>query len=166
MASFHRQFCWLLFLGVWGGFPHCPWVWPLIRIAAYIRTTFLSDHIVAIYPPSEACFWTRPLQWWRHCRWQPILQRHCTSIPSSCRWWSICKNSSRIIIWRFRADSVIRWEHPRDLTSTSLWSSTVRLSSMPQPLGDRGIFPIDSSGRTKVSGVEDNSKIVAVFMGQ
>ena len=33
------------------GFPHCPWVWPLTWIAAYIRTTFLSDHIVAIYPP-------------------------------------------------------------------------------------------------------------------
>ena len=32
------------------GFPHCLWVWPLIRTAVYIRTTFLIDHIVAIYP--------------------------------------------------------------------------------------------------------------------
>ena len=36
-----------------GCFPHCPWVWPLIRIAAYIRTTLLSDHIVAIYIPPQ-----------------------------------------------------------------------------------------------------------------
>ena len=33
------------------GFPHFPWVWSLIRIAACIRTTFLSNNIVAIYPP-------------------------------------------------------------------------------------------------------------------
>ena len=26
-------------------------MWSLVRIAAYTQTTFLSDHIVAIYPP-------------------------------------------------------------------------------------------------------------------
>ena len=51
----------------------------------------LSDHIVAIYPPSEACFWTHHMQWRRCRQWQPILQRHHTYIPSSCRWWPTCK---------------------------------------------------------------------------
>ena len=32
---------------------HFPWVWLIIRIAAYVRTTFLSHHIVAIYPPRK-----------------------------------------------------------------------------------------------------------------
>ena len=39
------------FLGCFPSFPNCPWVWPLVRIAAYIQTTFMSDRIVAIYPP-------------------------------------------------------------------------------------------------------------------
>ena len=71
---------WLFF---W--FPHFPWVWPIIRIDAYIQTTFLSNHIVAIYPPVEACFWNRSLQWQQCRRWRPILQRHRTYIPSYCR---------------------------------------------------------------------------------
>ena len=29
------------------------WVWYLIRIAAYIRNTLLSNHIAAIYPPHK-----------------------------------------------------------------------------------------------------------------
>ena len=49
MATFQRHRCWLLIFFL--GFPHFPWVLPLIQIAAYIRTTLLSDHIVAIYPP-------------------------------------------------------------------------------------------------------------------
>ena len=147
-------------------FPHFPWVWPLIPIAAYIRTTLLIEYIVAIYPPLEAWFWTRPLQCqWLHW-WQLILQRHRTYTPSSCRWRPTRQNLSRIIIWRRRADSARRWEQPRDLASTSLWPSTARLSSTPQPLCDRGISPIDSSGRNKVLVVEGNSLSAAVFVGQ
>ena len=164
MAPFHRHCRWLFFGFFW--FPHCPWVWPLIRISDYTRTTFLSDRIVAIYPPSEACFWTRPLQW-RRCRqcW-PMLQRHHTSIPSSCRWRPTCQKLSRIIIRRRHSDSVRRWEHPRDLESTSLWSLTVSLLLMPQPFGYRGISLIDSNGQTKVLGVEVNTEISAVFTGR
>ena len=124
---------WLFF---W--FPHCPWVWPLTRIAAYIQTNFLSDHIVAIYPPSEACFWTRPLQWRWHCRWRLILQWHHTSIPSSCCWQPTCKFFSWTIIQWCLADIARRWEHPRDLASTSLWPLKVRFLSTLQPLGERG----------------------------
>ena len=40
----------LLFLVYFSSFPHCPWVWPLVRITAYIQITLLSDNIVAIYP--------------------------------------------------------------------------------------------------------------------
>ena len=94
---------WVIF-----GFPHCPWVWPLTRIAAYIRTTLLSDHIVTIYPPSEACLWTRPLQWRWHRRWRLILQWHRTYIPSSCYWQPTRQNLSWIIIQRWLADSAIR----------------------------------------------------------
>ena len=104
MVFFHCQRCWLLFFR----FPHCPWVWPFTRIAAYIQTTLLSDHIVAIYPPSEACFWTRPLQWWWRRWWRLILQWHCTSILSSCFCQTTRQNSSWIIIRRWLADSAIR----------------------------------------------------------
>ena len=104
---FHHQSCWLLFFGLFFGFPHCPWVWPLTQIAAYIRTIFLSDHIVAIYPPSEACLWTRPLQWRWHRRWRLILQLHRTSIPSSCCWQPTRQKFSWII-QRWLADSTIR----------------------------------------------------------
>ena len=41
----------IVIFGLFFGFTHCPWVWPPTRIAAYIRTTLLSDHIVVIYPP-------------------------------------------------------------------------------------------------------------------
>ena len=120
MVFFHRQSCWLLFFELFFGFPRCPWVWPLTRISAYIGTTLLSDHIVAIYPPSEAWSWTCPLQWRWHRQWQLILQLHRTSIPSSCCWqptrqnssWIIIqRHSSWIIIRRCRADSARRWEH-------------------------------------------------------
>ena len=107
MVFFHRQRCWLLFFGLFFGFPHFPWVWPLTRIAAYIQTTLLIDHIVAIYPPSEACLWTRPLQWRCHNRWRLILQWHRTSIPSSCCWQPTRQNLSWIIIQRWLADSAI-----------------------------------------------------------
>ena len=50
MASFYRHRRWLFFLGRFSSFPHCPWVWPLVRVAAYIQITFLGDYIVAIYP--------------------------------------------------------------------------------------------------------------------
>ena len=108
MVFFHRQRCWLLFFELFFGFPHCPWVWPLTRIAAYIRTTLMSDHIVAIYPPLEACLWTCPLQWRWHRWWRLILQFHCTSIPSSCCCQPTRQNSSWIIIQRWLADCAIR----------------------------------------------------------
>ena len=108
MVFFHCQRCWLLFFGLFFGFRHCPWVWPLTRIAAYIRTTLLSDHIVAIYPPSETYLWTCPLQWRWHRRWQLILQWHRTSIPCSCCWHPTRQNLSSIIIQRWLADSAIR----------------------------------------------------------
>ena len=74
---------------------------------------------------------------------------------------------SGIIIWRHRhADSARRREHPQDLVSTSLWPSIDRLSSTPQPLGNRDISLIDSSGRTQVSGVEGNYEGAAVFTGR
>ena len=94
MASFHCHRCWLFFRFFW--FPHCPWVWPLIWIADYIWTTLLSNHIVAIYPPSEAFFWTRSLQWQLPRRWRPILQRHRTSIPYYCCWWTTRQTFSRV----------------------------------------------------------------------
>ena len=108
MVFLHRQRCWLLFLGLFFGFPHFPWVWPFTWIAAYTRTTLLSDHIVAIYPPLEACFWTRPLQWLWCRRWQLILQWHRTYISCSCCWQPTRQNSSWIIIRRWLADSAIR----------------------------------------------------------
>ena len=116
-------------------------MWSLIRIAAYIRITLLGNHIVAICPPLEACLCSCPLQWWWCRQWQPIFQWHHTSIPSSWHWGTTRQKLSRIIILRRRADSVIRWEHPRDLESTLLWPSAVRLSSMPQPLGNIVISP-------------------------
>ena len=125
-----------------------------------------SDHIFAIYPPLEAWFWTHPLKWRRRCRWQTIFQRHFTSIPSYCHWRTNHQKMSNIIIWRRRDDSTRRWEHPRDLASTSLWPSMVRLSSMPQQICDRGISPIHSSGRTKVSAVEGNSESAAILTGR
>ena len=97
---------WVIF-----GFPHCPWVWPLTRIAAYIPTILLRNQIFAIYPPSEACLWTRPLQWRKRCWWRLILQWHRTSIPSCYCWRPTRQSSSRIIIRRCRVDSDRRWEH-------------------------------------------------------
>ena len=117
-------------------------------------------------PPSQSCFWTRPLQWQRRRQWRPVLQQHRTSIPSSCCWRTTRQKSSRIIIRRHHADIARRWEHPWDLASTSLWPSEVRLSSTSQPLGNRGISPIDYSGQKKVSGVEGNSKSASVFTGR
>ena len=108
MVFSHRQRYWLLIFGLFFGFPNFPWVWPLTRIAAYIQTTLLSDHIVAIYPPSEACLWTRPLQWRWHRRWRLILQWHRTSIPSSCCFQPTRQYSSWIIIHRWLADIAIR----------------------------------------------------------
>ena len=105
---FHRQRCPLLFFGLFFGFPHWAWVWPLTQIAAYIQTTLLSDHIVAIYPPLEACFWTCLLQW-QWCRqWRLILKWHRTYIPSSCCWQPTRQNLSWIIIQRWLSDSAVR----------------------------------------------------------
>ena len=115
MALFHCQGCWLLFSGffwLFFGFPHFPWVWPLTRIANYIRTNFLSDHIVAIYPPlvslllylSSAVVRTLSMV-------TDLAATPHTSIPSSCCWRPTSQNSSRIIIRRCRADSAIIWEH-------------------------------------------------------
>ena len=115
----------ILWIFLW--FPHCPWVWPLILISAYIWNTLLIDNIVAIYPPSEAFFWTRPLQWWQCRQWQAILQRHHISIPSSWRWRPTRQKSSRIIIRQLCSDSSRRLEHLQDLASTSLLPSMVRL---------------------------------------
>ena len=55
---------------------------------------------------------------------------------------------------------------PGDLASTSLWPLMVRLSSMQQPLGNRGISPIYSSGRAKVLGVEGSSESATIFTGR
>ena len=90
MTSFHFHLCWLLFS--FSGFPHCPWVWTLIKIAAYIRTTLLINHVVAIYTLFEYWFCTLPKQWRRRHQWQPILQLHCTSFTSSCHWRPTCQN--------------------------------------------------------------------------
>ena len=111
MVFFHRQRCWLLFFELFFGFSRCPRVWPLTRIAAYIRTTLLSNHIFAIYPPSEACLCTCPLQWRWYRWWRLILQLHHTYIPYSCFWQPTRQNSSWIIIRRCRADSARRFEH-------------------------------------------------------
>ena len=75
-------------------------------------------------------------------------------------------NWSGLIIRQRRADSAKRWEHPRDLASTSLWPSTVRLLSTLQPIGNRGRSPINSSGRTQVSGVGGNYKSASIFTGR
>ena len=107
MVFFHCQLCWLLFFELFWGFPRCPWVWPLTRIAAYIRTTLLIVNIVAKYPPSEACLCTRPLQWLWYRRCQLILQLHRTSIPSSCFCQPNRQNLSWIIIQRWLADCAI-----------------------------------------------------------
>ena len=50
MTWLHHHHCRLLFLGCFSSFTHCQWMWPLIRITVYVPITFLSAHIVAIYP--------------------------------------------------------------------------------------------------------------------
>ena len=108
MIFFHRQRCWLLCLGYFLGFLISHECDPLTLIAAYIQNTLLSDHIFAIYLPSEAWLWTRPLQWRWHRQWRLILQLHRTSIPSSCCWQPTRQNSSWIIIQQWLSDSSIR----------------------------------------------------------
>ena len=76
------------------------------------------------------------------------------------------KNWPGSIIWQCRVDSARSWEHPRDMASTSLWPSTASLLSTPQLLGDRGISPINSSGQTRVSGMEGNYESAAVSTGR
>ena len=110
-------------------------------------------------PPSKVCFWTRYLQWRRRRQWQPILQRQRNSIPSSCRWRPTRQNWPGLIIRQRHADSARRWEHLRDLASTSLWPSTARLSSTLQPLGNIGISLIDSSVPILVSVRKNRSGI-------
>ena len=131
-------------------FPHYPWVWPLIRIAAYIRTTFWGIILSPYTPPWMPAYGLGLFQWRRRRQWRPTLQWHHTSIPSYCCWLPTRQKSFRIIIWQDRADSARRWEHLRDLTCTSLWPSTVGLSSTLQPLGERGISPINYSGQKKL----------------
>ena len=67
---------------------------------------------------------------------------------------------------RRRADSTRRRERPQDLEFTSLWTSAVSLLSMPQPIGNREIYPIDYSARRQVLGVEGNAKSASVFTGR
>ena len=55
MAWFHCHHLWLFFLGCFSYFSHFPWVWPLVRIAAYIQITLLRNHIVVIYPLRSLC---------------------------------------------------------------------------------------------------------------
>ena len=153
---------WTLFF--W--FPQIPWVQPLIQIGAYIQTNFLGGNIVSIYPLLEACFWTCYLQWRQRCWWQPILQRHRTFTPYLWCCGPSIKDKPGLIIWKHLADSTRRWEHLRDLVYTLLCPSTARLSSTKQPLGNKGIFPIDSSRQTQVSGVESSYESSAVFTGQ
>ena len=152
---------WLFF---W--FPRCQWVWPLIWIAAYIRNILLSGHIVAIYPPWKPasglvlCSGGDAVDGDRSCRnTAPLSPLLAVGGPP-------VKNRPGSIIWEHRADIPRRWEHPRDLVSTLLWPSAVSLLSTPQLLGNRGISPIDSSGRTQLLGVEGNYESAAVFTGR
>ena len=128
MASFDRQRCWLLFSGVFLVFliaHECHHSFGLLLAYELLCWAIILPPYT---PPSEAWFWTLPLQWWWRRRWRLILQRHRTSIPSSCFWRPNRKKLSRIIIRRYRSDSSRRWEHPRDLASTSMYPSMVRLS--------------------------------------
>ena len=43
----------IVVFGDFGGFPHCPQVWPLIWIAAYIRTTFWAIILSPYNPPRK-----------------------------------------------------------------------------------------------------------------
>ena len=126
MVFFHRQLCWLLFFGLFFGFPHCPWVWPLTIIAAYIQTTLLSDHIVAIYSPLGSLL----LDLSSTVTMMPLMATDLAVTPHLCplflllaahpskfvldhymtvtRWY---RHSSWIIIQRCRADSARIWEH-------------------------------------------------------
>ena len=125
----------------------------------------MSDHIVAIYPPWKPasglvlCSGNVAIDDDRSCSdTAPLSLLLADGSPA-------VEKSSRIIIRRRRADSASKWEHLRDLASTSLWPSMVRLLSMLQPLAEIGIFLIYSSRLTKVSGVEGNSESAAVFTG-
>ena len=59
MVSFHRHHCWLLYFLIFIFSSH-RWVRPLVGIAAYTGSTFLSDRIIAIY---HHCF---ILSQWSH----------------------------------------------------------------------------------------------------
>ena len=145
------------------GFPHFPWERPLVRISAYIQKTFLIDNIVTIYPPLDACFWTHPLQWLRRCQWRPILQQLSPLLAAS---GPPFKNWPGLIIRWCCTDSARRQEHLQDLASTSWWPTGVRLSSTPQPLGNRGISLIKYSVQMQLLGVEGNSESASIFTGR
>ena len=125
MVFFQCQRCWLLLFWLFFGFPHCSWVWPFTRFAAYLQTTFLSDNIVAIYPigsllldsyfavamtPSMATDLAvtphlYPLFLLLASYLSKFVLDHYTTVT---RW---LRHSSWIIIQRCRADSAIRWEN-------------------------------------------------------
>ena len=90
----------IIILDYFSLFPRCPWMLPLIWIAAYFQTTLLSDHIVARYhpppPPLEVFFWTRPLHWWQCHWWKTIFYWHCTSTPSKILWQPTLQKLARI----------------------------------------------------------------------
>ena len=158
MASFHRHRCWLLSFGVF---------------------CFLIAHECDQHPNyfdewSYCCHISPP--------WNPAsglviysgddavdVNRYCSDTaplyPLLAAGGPLVKNWLGSIIRRRRANIARGWEHPWDLASTLLWPSTFRLLSMPQPLGDRVISPIDYSGPTQVSGMEGNSESSSVFMG-
>ena len=166
MVSFHHHRCWLLFFGVFlvASFHHeCNHSFGLLCLSDLLCWAIIllpnnpplkPDSGIILFNDNDAvdgnqsCSDTIPLSSLIAVDGPPFKNR-----PGS-------------IMRQRRADSVRRWEHPQDLASTILWPSTSRLLSMPQPLGDRGISPIQTSGRTQVLGVEGNYKSAAVFTGQ
>ena len=58
LALFHSDCCRLSFYVVYFYFLHCPWVKQLIEFAHYIGSTFLSNHIIAVY---HICFYLRTM---------------------------------------------------------------------------------------------------------
>ena len=107
MASLHCHSRQLFYLDRFYSFPHGPWVWPLVQIAAYVQATLLSNHIVAIYPLvslllefSSAVATTlsmaNDLALAPHLYPLFFYWRHHTSIPSSFSWWPTHQKLARI----------------------------------------------------------------------
>ena len=166
VVSFHHHHCWLLFLAVFLCFliaHECDYTFGSLLTSELLCWAII---LLPYNPPRkpayglDLCSGDDAVDGGRSCSdTAPLSPLLALGIPP-------VKNWPGLIIRQLCADSVIRWEHPQDMASTSLWQSTARLFSMPQPLGNRGMSLINSSGRMQVLGVEGKYESAAVFTGR